>query len=62
MKIQLDDLIFIKENELKILQLLYFYRHLNDINLNIILVTNLIVYRVKLILSIKSFIARAQIR
>ena len=44
LKIQLDTLILMKADELKVLQLLYFYRHLNSANLNSLLVTNLILH------------------
>ena len=44
LKIQLETLISMKADELQVLQLLYFYQHLNSTNLDSLLTTDLIVH------------------
>ena len=59
--IVMNNLISTHENELWVLQLLYSYWHLNDINLNSLFSTDLIVHCVWLTLSTLSYSAKDQI-
>ena len=60
LQIQLEMLISMKADELQVLQLLYFYWHLNSMNLDSLPATDLIVHQVQLTSGTKSLLKRAQ--
>ena len=60
LKIQLSSLISMKTDELQVLQLFYFYRHLNSVNLNSLSTTDLILHWAQLMSETKLFSEKVQ--